>query len=97
MEDRIHPSNDGGLVRRFILRKQQASPRVEEQMYLRAHFGKALVFERVGRYSDKDGMTVSVSMKPGHAGELRNSDTGTEWIIPLKVKSETQIELRYSW
>ncbi|MEO2019203.1 MAG: cytochrome c [Fuerstiella sp.] len=97
VEDRIQPSDDGGLVRRFILRKQQASSEISDRLYLRAHFGKALVFEQVGRYSDRDGMTVSVNVQPGHAGDLRNSDTGTEWIIPLKVKSETQIKLRYSW
>ncbi|HIE98882.1 MAG TPA: c-type cytochrome [Fuerstia sp.] len=97
VEDRIQPSDDGGLVRRFKLRRRQASPEVADRLHLRAHFGKALVFEQVGKYSDNDGMTVSVNVQPGHAGELRNNDAGTEWIIPLEVKSETQIKLRYSW
>ncbi len=97
VEDRIQPTDDGGLVRRFILRIREGSPDVADQLYIRPHFGSALMFEQAGEYSNNDGLTVSVSLQSGSAGELRNNQAGTEWLIPLEVKSKTQVEVKYSW
>jgi hypothetical protein len=97
VEDRIQPSDNGGLVRQFVLRKRKSASNVADQLYFRPHFGKALTLRQAGTYSNNDGMTVAVTLRPGETGALRDNDAETEWLIPLEVKTESQIEVRYSW
>jgi mono/diheme cytochrome c family protein len=97
VEDRIRPSGDGGLVRQFVLRKRTGTPDAAGPLYFRPHFGKALTLRQPGTYSNNDGVTVELILRSVPAGKLRNSDAGTEWLTPLKVNSELQIEVRYLW
>lgn len=97
VEDRIQPSDDGGLIRRIVLRKRAGAPEAVDQLYFRPHFGKALTLKGPGAYSNNDGMMVAVTRRTGPVGELRSGDAGTEWLVPVEVNSELQIEVRYSW
>jgi cytochrome c2 len=97
VEDRIQPTDDGGLVRQIVLRKREGARHVADQLYFRPHLGKTLTLRQAGAYSNDDGVTVAVSLRSDPAGELRNSDAGTEWLMPLEVNSDLQIEVQYSW
>lgn len=96
IEDRIEPVDEKQIQRqlKIIHRKPQEG---STQLWFRGITGKSVKYQMAFTYTNNVGLTISVADSIGHAGELRQTETGMEWIVPLDIKDEQTIEVRYQW
>jgi len=97
IEDRFAPAADRTLIRRLRLsngEKDQAGP---GKIWFRAIAGDALRRNGLGSYTSQDGITVTLTQGRLLDGTLRTINKVSDWIIPVDVAAETDIELRYEW
>jgi len=93
VEDRIEPSTQRGLKRTLRITTRPDRPAA----WIRAHTGKSLKNREAGVYTDENGLTVSVSAKPGRPGKLVRLGGLTEWRIPIMVTGPVTVEIDYRW
>ena len=95
IEDRIAPEGETNLKRQFTIKNRKPNQE-PPPLWFRANVGKALNSEASQSFANDAGLTVVVG-KLKNQGELRQSGSLGEWIIPLAVQTEQTIEVQYQW
>ena len=93
IEERITAGDQSQLIRHLTLRHDTDDVR----LWIRPLVGKSLSRKGPFQYATASGTTVSVHGL-SEPGKLRQqSDTNSDWIMPLPTAATTKIELRYQW
>ncbi len=97
VEDEIKPSDAQGLTRRFLLKRRDPNTALDRSLWMRGHQGTQLRFNEIRSYSNEAGVSIKVSRGIVDAGELRKNGPKSEWILPLPIEQDLEIEVVYSW
>lgn len=96
IEDRVVPDGEKHIKRELKITNRKPKESAPD-LWFRPLAGKTVKYQKAFTYSNEAGLTTEVSDTIGHLGELRKTETGMEWIIPLSIKNEQTIEVRYQW
>ena len=88
VQDRIMPSDEGGLVRQLRIVGDADS----QKLWLRGNVGKKLERDD-DTTTNENGLTVQVSGN----GVIRTSEGMSEWLLPVELDGEMVMEVRYQW
>jgi hypothetical protein len=94
--DRIEPLDDKQIQRQLkITNRKPTEP--APQLWFRAISGKTVKRQKAFMYSNDAGLITAISEPLGPLGELRETESGMEWIVPLNIQGEKTIEVKYQW
>ena len=94
VEDHIEATKDGMLLRRISL-KTPAEGVDSAGLYVRPLVGESLKRIDGGTWANENGLSVAVDSV--NEGKRRRVDDAFEWVIPLDLPADRDIEVRYSW